>query len=132
MLITKRFWPTIGKVWLNSFKTAYLLNVLHNGLSFPETGSREPLLESSDQIDGFDLSWTLGVIFLYASSLIPSQSTLTHTYLLFVLLMCSISVMGVIFLRRLRKGFRPKVMDLSQFHPIPQDDDERKNKYHYK
>ena len=107
----------------NSFKTAYLLNVLHNGLSFPEGGSKEPLLESSDQIDGFDLSWTLGVVFLYASSIVPNYATLSHTYLLLVLCLGFISVFGVLFVRKLRIGFRPKVMDLSQFHPVPQDDD---------
>ena len=108
-----------------------MLNFLHYGLSFPKDGTEEPLLESSDQIDGFDLSWTLGVIFLFASSLIPKSTIENHASTFGFIFIVVLSVLAVGVVIRLKRGFRPKVMDLSQFHPVPQHDGEsRLGKYH--
>jgi Golgi nucleoside diphosphatase len=61
----------LDSLMLHCFKSVYLLNVLHEGFSFPKNNPQSPALQSSEEINGFSLSWTLGAIFLYASSTIP-------------------------------------------------------------
>ncbi|KAI8906329.1 nucleoside phosphatase GDA1/CD39 [Gorgonomyces haynaldii] len=58
------------------FKTAYIMNMLHVGLGLPKESNSNgrPIFESIDDVDGFDTSWTLGAMFLYASSSIPPQN----------------------------------------------------------
>ncbi|RYP52480.1 hypothetical protein DL769_010668 [Monosporascus sp. CRB-8-3] len=78
------------------FKASWLINVLHEGLGIPrvglestpapdvnatkgigeaakEKGFLDPF-QAADKIDGFEVSWTLGKMLLYASGQIPPQS----------------------------------------------------------
>jgi golgi apyrase len=82
--IAKKEFPNVDseeRMRLHCFKTAYLLNLLHDGLGIPRASAVHadagPLLESIDTLDEFSVSWTMGAMFLYASSTIPKQSTIT-------------------------------------------------------
>jgi Golgi nucleoside diphosphatase len=98
------------------FKSAYLLNVLHNGFGFPKESTS---LESMEELEGMSLSWTLGAIFIYASSVMPMSPRLEAnlqnlTFLEFVL-GCIILSMGFVLYRRRHKS-RQLMMDVSQYH----------------
>lgn len=57
-------WPDIGKL---CFQSSWILNVLHVGFGFPNTGDHGPMLELEEKIDGQKLTWTLGRAVLYAN-----------------------------------------------------------------
>lgn len=64
-----------SRMKLQCFKSAYLMNFLHEGFGIPTTKS-ESLLETIDDLSGFSVSWTLGAAFLLASSTIDPPNTL--------------------------------------------------------
>lgn len=68
------------------FKASWVINVLHEGFGLPRIGIEEneddsdsssdsSMFQSANEIEGSDLSWTLGKIVLYASSLIGAGQT---------------------------------------------------------
>jgi len=75
----KGLYPSVSaldRLELQCFKSAWIVNILHEGLGIP----KELLLEEEDdivpirsvnEINGLQVSWTLGVILMYASSTIP-------------------------------------------------------------
>jgi Golgi apyrase len=75
----KGLYPSVSaldRLELQCFKSAWIVNILHEGLGIP----KELLLEEEDdivpvrsinEINGLQVSWTLGVILLYASGTIP-------------------------------------------------------------
>jgi Golgi apyrase len=98
------------------FKSAYLLNVLHNGFSFPKESTN---LESMEELEGMSLSWTLGAIFIYASSVMPMSPRLEANLQNLTLLEFSIGgiilIVGFV-LYRTRHKSRLTMMDVSQYH----------------
>ncbi len=77
-----------SRLAVNCFKSAYLLNIIHEGFGIPKTingPEDKPYIESIDKIDGFSVSWTMGVMFLYSSATIQPQSTLYFSATIIVL-----------------------------------------------
>lgn len=80
------FGPAIGEAGLRRacFKASWIVNVLHEGFNLPREGidddssddeiEPEPVFKSIKDIDGDELSWTLGKMVLYASSQAPGDS----------------------------------------------------------
>lgn len=106
---------------LHCFKSAYLLNVLHNGFSFPTRLSKSDVLQSSQGINGFSLSWTLGVIFMYASSRIPVTRVVNFADLellsvaFYVCLFILVLAIAILFYLD-RSGTR--VVDMTSYHEL--------------
>ncbi|KAJ3000994.1 Golgi apyrase [Globomyces sp. JEL0801] len=108
------------------FKASYLMNVLHEGLGLPKTGSNGNLLESIDNYSNFSVSWTMGVMILYSSSTIPKKSThnLSESLpweSLVVIFGITLLIFLVYRFIRLRKRGASYVLDISQFHKLDQD-----------
>ncbi|CAG8465242.1 9241_t:CDS:2, partial [Dentiscutata heterogama] len=64
----------LPRLEMQCFKSAWLANVLHNGIGIPKSEStigETPLFQSIDVIDNMQVSWTLGKMVLEASSMIP-------------------------------------------------------------
>ena len=76
---------TMDLLKTSCFKASWIVNVLHEGFGMPRLGlddtvdndkgepqDDEPIFKSVNNVDGHELSWTLGKMVLYASSQIPS------------------------------------------------------------
>lgn len=68
---------TLDLLQTSCFKASWIVNVLHEGFGIPRLGmdkvsqvseKDEPVFKSVNDIDGNELSWTLGKMVLYASS----------------------------------------------------------------
>lgn len=68
---------TMDLLETSCFKASWIVNVLHEGFGIPRLGvdddskldgKEEPIFKSVNNIDGNELSWTLGKMVLYASS----------------------------------------------------------------
>ncbi|KAJ2717069.1 Golgi apyrase [Coemansia spiralis] len=63
----------IGRLQMQCFKAAWLVNVLHKGFGAPRNASSP--LESVAEVAGTEASWTLGALLLRVSAAIPPRST---------------------------------------------------------
>ncbi|RKO88403.1 nucleoside phosphatase GDA1/CD39, partial [Blyttiomyces helicus] len=82
-LHARNTWPAVtdsARLRLQCFKSAWIINVLHEGLGIPRdrvtvanhTKSRTAgSFESVDEIADFSVSWTLGAILLHAVATVP-------------------------------------------------------------
>ena len=110
--IKKKEFPNVDsedRMQMHCFKTAYLLSILHDGLGIPKNPTyhldKGPLLESLDEVDGFSVSWTMGAMFLYASSTIPQQSSsVSRNSFTIFLIMVIITAVAVYYYRCQRRG----------------------------
>lgn len=70
----------IEKLQFQCFKAAWLVNFLHEGLGIPkeyladEDKDDMVPLRSVNELQGFQISWTLGVMVIYASSTVPASA----------------------------------------------------------
>jgi Golgi nucleoside diphosphatase len=109
---------TIERLYFHCFKSAYILSILHKGFSFP---TEDTSLESMEKFDGIPVSWTLGAIFMYASSGIHTnpriQSNLQKLGTLEILIVSLFSSVGLgfFFVHKYKCRFK-KILDLSRYH----------------
>jgi Golgi apyrase len=74
---------TLELLKTSCFKASWIVNILHEGFGIPRLGidnedlliKDEPVFKSVQNIDGNELSWTLGKMVMYSSSQIPGDST---------------------------------------------------------
>ncbi len=96
---------SLSRMEMHCFKSVYLLNVLHEGFGIPkETATKldSPLLDTIDTLAGFDVSWTLGAMMMFASSTIPQHSYSDDSSVIttgeFILLLIVLTCMGLMWL----------------------------------
>lgn len=106
----------VSRLHEQCFKVSYIMNILHEGLGMQNDAhaSGKPTFETVQNIRRFDVSWTLGAIFMLASSAIldteqPAFSVLPITVVICVNLAIAACI---IFRKRLRKG----MLDMGYFH----------------
>ncbi|KAJ3363749.1 Golgi apyrase [Kappamyces sp. JEL0680] len=117
---------SLSRMKLHCFKSAYLLNVLHEGLRMPKdthlSHSEGPILESIDDIGGVSVSWTLGAMILYVSSTIPQASyspsaryvKWTSAFVVFLILGLLWYLYSRFFQLRLKQA---SYINMTDFHP---------------
>jgi Golgi apyrase len=107
---------SLSRMKLKCFKSAYLLNILHEGFRLPK--SQNPaILETVDDLDGYSVSWTMGAALLLASSQIPHSSIpkLTYQWTSILIIILLILFGGFYYFVSKTRG---TVYDLTRFHDI--------------
>ncbi|KAJ3067190.1 Golgi apyrase [Podochytrium sp. JEL0797] len=138
--------PTqLSRLQLLCFKSAWILEILHEGFEFPRTellpSTTSPQgnpFTPANEISGFPITWTTGVILFHICSTIakpaPHQPTTDSTIRLFLFSLCLIvgTLLSIVFWRRYRRanasaqrrrGSRVDAQDLTSFWPNQMDEE---------
>ncbi|KAI8613506.1 nucleoside phosphatase family-domain-containing protein [Chytriomyces sp. MP71] len=103
----------VERLQMQCFKSAWVLEVLHDGFGIP----KDEVMESAtfapvNELNGFTISWTLGAMLFHVSStILPSKYTVTHKFQFGWIRICLAAIcflvavsLAVIFWRRYRQA----------------------------
>lgn len=113
-----------SRMKMQCFKSSYLLNVIHEGLGIPTDKVHPPVLESTESLNGFSVSWTLGVMILFAASTIPKDYTFPQQQgnSWFLLALIAFVVLALLFKWVLKRNSQyHRVFDIAAFPRIHHD-----------